>query len=129
MKAKLGAPAATTAAAHKLARVLYAMIKFHKPYDPARIGNPALRRTRKENALRRAAKELGFDLRPIQAVAVSRRSEIGVDLLESPLSKTGFWSRPEETGLPRGVGARGCRGDSAVGQAIHRRYNGAFKPV
>jgi transposase len=71
MKAKLGAPAATTAAAHKLARVLYAMIKFHKPYDPARIGNPALRRTRKENALRRAAKELGFDLRPIQAVAVS----------------------------------------------------------
>ena len=71
MKAKLGAPAATTAAAHKLARVLYAMIKTRKPFDPARLGNPALRRTRKENALRRAAKELGFDLQPIQAVAVS----------------------------------------------------------
>jgi transposase len=71
MKAKLGARAATTAAAHKLARVLYAMIKSRKPFDPARLGNPALRRTRKENALRRAAKELGFDLQPIQAVPVS----------------------------------------------------------
>ena len=71
MKAKLGAPAATTAAAHKLARVLYAMIKTRKPFDPDRLGNPALRRTRKENALRRAAKELGFDLQPIQAGVVS----------------------------------------------------------
>ena len=92
------------------------------------IGNPALRRTRKENALRRAAKELGF-IYDQSKQWLFLRSEIGVDLLESPLSKTGFWSRPEETGLPRGVGARGCRGDSAVGQAIHRRYNGAFKPV
>jgi hypothetical protein len=71
MKAKLGAPAATTAAAHKLARVLYAMIKYRKPYDPARLGNPTLRRARKENALRRAAAELGYALQPIQAVAVS----------------------------------------------------------
>lgn len=71
MKAKLGAPAATTAAAHKLARVLYAMIKFRKPFEPARLGNPALRQARKENALRRMAKELGFALQPIQAVAVS----------------------------------------------------------
>ena len=47
------------------------MIKTRKPFDPARIGNPALRRTRKENALRRAAKELGFDLQPIQAGVVS----------------------------------------------------------
>jgi transposase len=71
MKAKLGAPGATTAAAHKLARVLYAMVKYRKPFDPARLGNPALRRIRKENALRRAAKELGYELQPIQAMAVS----------------------------------------------------------
>ena len=71
MKAKLGAPAAITAAAHKLARVLYAMIKYRKPFDPARLGNPVLRQARKENALRRAAKELGYALQPIQAVAVS----------------------------------------------------------
>jgi transposase len=71
MKAKLGATAAATAAAHKLARVLYAMIKYRKPFDPARLGNPALRLARKENALRRAAKELGYILQPIQTVAVS----------------------------------------------------------
>jgi hypothetical protein len=64
-------PGATTAAAHKLARVLYAMIKCRKAFDPARLGNPALRQARKENALRRAAKELGYVLQPIQAVAVS----------------------------------------------------------
>jgi len=71
MKAKLGAPGATTAAAHKLARVLYAMIKYRKPFDPARLGNPVLRQARKENALRRAAKELGYVLQPIQDAAVS----------------------------------------------------------
>lgn len=71
MKAKLGAPAAITAAAHKLARVLYAMIKDRKPFDPARLGNPVLRQARKENALRRAAAKLGYALQPIQSVAVS----------------------------------------------------------
>lgn len=71
MKAKLGPAGATTAAAHKLARVLYAMIKYRKPFDPARLGNPALRKARKERALRRAAEELGYALQPIQAVAVS----------------------------------------------------------
>ena len=71
LRAKLGAPAAITATAHKLARVLYAMVKHRRPFDPNRLGNPALRLKRKENALRRAAKELGFVLQPLQAVAVS----------------------------------------------------------
>jgi transposase len=71
MKAKLGPAGATTAAAHKLARVLFAMVKSREPFDPERIGNSALRRARKENALRRAAKELGYDLQPLQAVSVS----------------------------------------------------------
>ena len=71
LRAKLGAPAAITATAHKLARVLYAMVKHRRPFDPNRLGNPALRLQRKENALRRAAKELGFALQPIQVVAVS----------------------------------------------------------
>jgi len=71
LRAKLGPPAAITATAHKLARVLYAMIKHRRPFDPSRLGNPQLRRQRKENALRRAAKELGFALQPLQAVAVS----------------------------------------------------------
>jgi hypothetical protein len=72
LRAKLGTPAAITATAHKLARVLYAMIKHRRPFDPQRLANPALRRQRKENALRRAAKELGFVLQPLQSeVAVS----------------------------------------------------------
>lgn len=71
MKAKLGPAGATTAAAHKLARVLYSMIKHRRPFDPARVANPKLRQARKEKALRRAAEELGYVLQPIQAVAVS----------------------------------------------------------
>jgi hypothetical protein len=47
------------------------MIKYRKPLDPALLGNPALRKARKEKALRRAAGELGYALQPIQALAVS----------------------------------------------------------
>lgn len=71
MKAKLGPGAAATATAHKLARVLYAMIKYRKPYDPALLGNPSLRRARQERALRRSAEELGYTLQPLQSVPVS----------------------------------------------------------
>jgi transposase len=71
LRAKLGTPAAITATAHKLARVLYSMVKHRRAFDPNRLGNPALRLQRKENALRRAAKELGFVLQPLQAMAVS----------------------------------------------------------
>ena len=71
LRAKLGPAGATTAAAHKLARVLYAMIKYRQPFDPARLGNPALRQRRQENTLRRQARELGFTLEPIPTAAVS----------------------------------------------------------
>ena len=65
LKAKLGTKAATTAAAHKLARILYAMVKHRRPYDPDRLGNPELRRARKERFLRRQAQQLGFTLTPL----------------------------------------------------------------
>ena len=65
LRAKLGTKAAITAAAHKLARVLYAMIKHRRPYDAARLGNPELRRARKERSLRRQAEQLGFALTPL----------------------------------------------------------------
>lgn len=64
LKSKLGAKAAITGAAHKLARVLYAMIRHRRPYEPNRLGNPDLRRARKERYLRRQAAELGFVLTP-----------------------------------------------------------------
>ncbi len=40
LKSRLGTKAAVTAAAHKLARILWAMVKHRRPYDPSRLGNP-----------------------------------------------------------------------------------------
>ena len=71
MRAKLGTPGAITAAAHKLARVLYAMVKHRRPFDAARLGDPIKQRQRRENSLRKTAKALGFTLQPIQPEPVS----------------------------------------------------------
>lgn len=65
LKSKLGTKAAVTAAAHKLARILWAMVKHRRPYNPQRLGNPELARARKERNLRRQAGELGFALTPV----------------------------------------------------------------
>jgi transposase len=64
LKSKLGTKAAVTAAAHKLARILWAMVKHRHPYNPERLGNPELARARKERYLRRQAEQLGFTLTP-----------------------------------------------------------------
>lgn len=71
LRAKLGTAAAVTAAAHKLARVLYTMIKLRTAFDPAKLGNPQLARQRKERSIRRLAESLGFTLQPIQTDSVS----------------------------------------------------------
>jgi len=71
LRAKLGTAAAVTAAAHKLARVLYAMIKHRCAFDPAKLGNPELARQRKERSVRRLAESLGFTLQPIQTDSLS----------------------------------------------------------
>jgi transposase len=65
IKSKLGTKAAVTAAAHKLARILWAMVKHRRPYNPNRLGNPELARARKERYLRHQAEQLGFALTPI----------------------------------------------------------------
>ncbi len=54
LKAKLGTKAAVTATAHKLARILWAMIKYCCPYQPSRLGNPELTRARKERYLNKS---------------------------------------------------------------------------
>jgi len=51
-------------AAHKLARILWAMVKHHRAYDPLRLGNPELARARNERYLRCQAEQLGFALTP-----------------------------------------------------------------
>ena len=65
LKSRLGTKAAVTAAAHKLARILWAMVKHRRPYDPSRLRNPELARARKERYLRHQAEQLGCALTPV----------------------------------------------------------------
>jgi len=63
MKARLGSPMAITATAHKLARIVYHMLKTRQPYDETIFArNEVLHKQRLENRLRRQAQTLGFEL-------------------------------------------------------------------
>jgi len=63
MKARLGTPKAMTAAAHKLARIVYHMIMTHQEYDTTVFQELEQRvQARKRMKLRAQARELGFDL-------------------------------------------------------------------
>jgi transposase len=67
MKAKLGPEAATTATAHKIALIFYTMVKRRLGYDETiwttRDGQ---REKRLENKFKRQAKQLGYQLVPIE---------------------------------------------------------------
>ena len=66
IKSRLGAPTAINAAAHKLARLVYRMLKFGKAY--VEIGQEAYEKFSKERILRnlqRKAHLLGFQVTPI----------------------------------------------------------------
>ena len=70
MRAKLGGAAAITATAHKLARIIYAMLKSHKPYDPTPHDSTSeLHRRRTVDRLKAKARDLGFQLVPTPAPA------------------------------------------------------------
>jgi|SRR5579872_51609 transposase len=63
MRAKLGAPAAITAAAHKLARIVFHMLSTRDAYDEAILSkNERGFRARAEARLRAQAKSLGYSL-------------------------------------------------------------------
>lgn len=65
MRAKLGAPKAITATAHKLARVIYHMLKTHEPYEEGVFARLEIRyRQRVENRLKAQAHAFGFTLVP-----------------------------------------------------------------
>lgn len=69
MRARKGAPAAITATAHKLARIIFIMLKEKKPYHD--IGADYFDQLYQERALRnlnRRATKLGFHLEPISSV-------------------------------------------------------------
>jgi len=69
MKARLGTPKAMTAAAHKLARIVYHMITTRQEYDTTVFQELERRvQDRKRMKLRIQARELGFDLVAREAV-------------------------------------------------------------
>jgi transposase len=63
MRARLGAPKAITAAAHKLARILFHLISTGQPYDESVFTQQETRHNqRSQQKLRQQAKSLGFKL-------------------------------------------------------------------
>jgi transposase len=72
IKAKHGAPVAITATAHKIARIVYQMLKHRKPFiDPGLDAYLDQQRQRKLRSLHRLAHKLGYNLVPESLPAVS----------------------------------------------------------
>ena len=68
MRTRLGAPKAITAAAHKLARIIYHMLKTREPYDESVFARAeTIHRQRREYRLRALAQTLGYTLVPVGA--------------------------------------------------------------
>jgi hypothetical protein len=68
MKARLGAPSAITATAHKLARIIHHLVKHRCPYDASVFAKEEqLHRQRRERTLRKQAAHFGFQLTPLQS--------------------------------------------------------------
>lgn len=69
MKARMGAPKAMTATAHKLARIIYHMVTTQQEYDATVFQQQEKRRRLQKSArLHAQARELGFQLVPIEVV-------------------------------------------------------------
>lgn len=67
MRAKLGAPKAITAAAHKLARIIFYLVTTRQEFDDTRFTADQLQYAkRQENKLRAKARALGFQLTPLE---------------------------------------------------------------
>jgi len=65
MRARLGAPKAITATAHKLARIIYHLLKTGTAYDDTVFARNETRyQQRREHHLRQQARDLGFTLVP-----------------------------------------------------------------
>jgi len=65
MRAKMGTPKAITAAAHKLARIVFHLLSTRQAYDETIFSKHEVQhRHRKELRLRSHARKLGFDIIP-----------------------------------------------------------------
>lgn len=68
MRARLGAPEANTATAHKLARIIYHLITTGEAYDESVFAREEQKQAvHREKHLRKQARSLGFDLVRAQA--------------------------------------------------------------
>jgi len=68
MRAKLGAPKAITAAAHKLARIIFHMLTTRQAYDESVFAQAEQKHLqRMENRLKIQAQALGYQLLPAKA--------------------------------------------------------------
>ncbi len=66
-RAKLGAAAAITALAHKLARIVYHLLTTREPYDESKVVATTQNfRRRQEASLRKRARSLGYQIVPLQ---------------------------------------------------------------
>ena len=78
MRAKLGAPKAITAAAHRLARIIFHLVTTGQEFDDSKFAADQLRyQKRQEIKLRAKARARGFELIPL-AQAVSLASQLAV---------------------------------------------------
>jgi transposase len=69
-RARLGAPKAITATAHKLARIVYHLVRYGLAYvRQTEAADAEQVRERLEKQLRRRARELGYELHPIEPPA------------------------------------------------------------
>ena len=67
MRAKLGAPKAITAAAHRLARVIFHLVNTRQDFDDSKFAAGQLRDQKRQEAnLMAKAKALGFQVTPLQ---------------------------------------------------------------
>lgn len=69
MRAKLGAPKAITAAAHKLARIIFHLISNRQEFDDSKFAADQIRhQKRQEIKLRAKARSMGYELIPLEHV-------------------------------------------------------------
>ncbi len=93
MRAKLGAPKAMTATAHKLARILYHRLTTRQPYAETRLAAAdEAHRHRTESRLRAQARVLGYALVPVHKAG---------QFLRSPHPASAAGAMTEETGFRR----------------------------
>jgi transposase len=68
MRAKFGPAKAITAAAHKMARIIFHMVTTKQAYDDSILAKQdAQQRQKREARIRRQAREIGYQLTPLQA--------------------------------------------------------------